>query len=84
MYTTNEYRYIDIHTRNKFLFYSRKVELADEMARRVTQLGIFKLRRVKIRFCKQVYIEEPPYGIELEQLATIEHWEVKNHKAQSN
>lgn len=75
VFKINEYVYIDRHTRNKFVFYARKEELADELAKRVTALGIFNLRRARIGFCKLYVTETPPYELELEQIEVIEGWE---------
>lgn len=75
MYETNKYLYVDKKTRNKFVIFARKVEFADELAARITKLGIFNLRRAKIRFCKKMFTEIPPYEIELEQLNNVRKWE---------
>ena len=75
MFEINKFRYVDKNTKNKFDIYVRHVELADELAKRITDLGVFDLRRAKIGFCKKMVSDIPPYEVEQEQIKTIEEWE---------
>ena len=77
MFVINRYVYVDRSTRNKFAVFSRTVELADELIKRVNNLGVYSLRRAKIGFVKVHHTELPPYEVEQEQIKTIEVWEAK-------
>lgn len=71
----NSYIYVDKKTRNKFNILARNVEFADKLAERISNLGVFNLRRAKIRFCRKMVTEIGPYEIEKEQLKNVEEWE---------
>lgn len=80
MFKVNEYRYVDRKTKQGFVFYCRNVEFADQLAERITKIGIYNLRRAKIGFRKKYLSEKPPYELEQEQIKTIEKQESKNLK----
>ena len=75
MYKINQYLYKCKKSGNKFIIYSREVSFADDLAKRISNLGIFNLRRVRFNFIKEVSTDIPPYDIELEQLDTVTNWE---------
>ena len=78
MYKINRYLYISKGTHSKHEIFARYEAFADELAKRITALGVFNLRRARIGFCKVRFSEIPPYEIEMEQLDTIECWEKKH------
>ena len=80
MFEVYEFRYVDKKTKQGFVFYCRNVELADQLAERITKMGIYNLRRAKIGFQKKYLSEKPPYELEQEQIKTIEKQESKNLK----
>lgn len=75
MFRINKYLYVDRHTRNKFEVYARNELFADKLIERINAIGVFDLRRAKIRFCKVMESDISPYELEQEQLETIERWE---------
>lgn len=80
MFEVYEFRYVDKKIKQGFVFYCRNVELADQLAERITKMGIYNLRRTKIGFQKKYLSEKPPYELEQEQIKTIEKQESKNLK----
>ena len=74
-FTINEYKYKDKNTGFHFIFYSRTMQFANELAKRITNLGLFDLVPLKFKFCKNVVTDIPPYEIEIEQQRTIQEWE---------
>ena len=81
-YKIYRYHYIDRKCSTKFEIFARKDELADELARRISALGIYTLRRTRIFFKKEVYVKIPPYELEQAQIEYIEEMEKK--KTQGN
>ena len=79
MFYINRYLYVDKKTHSKHEILARKVEFADELARRITALGVFNLRRARFGFIKVMTTDIPPYEIEMEQIDTIEEWEEKKN-----
>ena len=77
MFQIYRFLYISRKTHSKHEIFARNVSLADSLAQRITNLGIFNLRRARIGFCKKVYGNVPPYELEQEQIALIETWEEK-------
>ena len=77
MFQIYRFLYISKKTHSKHEIFARDVSLADSLAQRITNLGIFNLRRAKIGFCKKVYSKIPPYELEQEQISLIESWEEK-------
>ena len=77
LFSINRYMYVDVNAHSKHVIYARNMEFADELAKRISALGIFKLRRAKIFFAKKLVTDIPPYEIEQEQLSTVESWEEK-------
>ena len=79
MFEINRYLYISKKTHSKHEIFARTVELADSLAQRITNLGVFNLRRARIGFCKKMVSDMPPYEIEQEQIQTIEEWEAQKN-----
>lgn len=77
VFKIKRFRYIDRHTRNKFDIFARTEQFGDQLASRISKLGVFDLRRAKIRFVQNCVSDIPPYEIEMEQLKSIEEWEKK-------
>ena len=77
MFKINRYLYIDKNVRQKWEIFARKEEFADQLANRITALGVYNLRRVKIGFCKPVLVEIPPYELEQAQEDYVEECESK-------
>lgn len=75
MFEVYEFRYVDKKTKQGFVFYCRNVELADQLAEKITKMGIYNLRRAKIGFCNKYLTEKPPYELEQEQIEEIERKE---------
>ncbi len=75
MFNIYRFLYISRGTHLKHVIFARNVEFADKLAKRITDLGVFNLRRARIGFCKLMVTDTPPYELEMEQLATIEGWE---------
>lgn len=75
LYKIYRYHYIDKKCRTKFEIFARKDEFADELAKRISGLGVYDLRRTKLFFKKEVYVEIPPYELETAQMEYIEHKE---------
>lgn len=75
MFEVNEYRYVDRKTKQGFVFYCRNVELADELAERITKMGLYNLKRARIGFQRKYLSQKPPYELEQEQIDTIEKQE---------
>ena len=69
--------YIDKKVRIKWEIFGRTVEFTDGLAQRISNLGIYSLRRAKIGFCKPVYTEWPPYELEQAQEEYVEDMESK-------
>ena len=72
LYRINRYHYIDKKVQIKFEIFARKVELADELAKRISIACKYNLRRKKLFFSKEVYAEIPPYELEQAQLEYVE------------
>ena len=83
MFKIKKYRYVDRHTRNKFKIFARTEQFADELAKRISKLGVFDLRRARIRFMQNCVTDIPPYEIEMEQLKSIEEWEKKEEASKN-
>lgn len=79
MFKIYRYHYIDTKVKVKFEIFARKDEFADQIAERITKIGVYTLRRTKIFFKKEVYVEIPPYELELAQLDYVENME-KNYE----
>ena len=77
-YRINRYHYIDKKVGIKFEIFARKDEFADEIADRISKIGVYSLRRTKIFYRKQVFVETPPYELEVAQLEYVEEME-KNY-----
>ena len=75
LYRIYRYHYIDKKCRTKFEIFARKDEFADELARRISALGIYSLRRTKMFFKKEVYVKIPPYELEQAQTEYVEKLE---------
>ena len=73
MFKINRYHYIDKKCRIKFEIFARKDEFADSLISMINELGIYQLRRTKIFFKKEVYVDIPPYELEQAQLDYIEN-----------
>ena len=76
MFHINRYIYIDKKVRIKWEIFARDVALADQLAERITSLGVYNLRRVKIGFCKKVLTEMPPYELEQAQIEYVEEMKI--------
>ena len=83
MFAINRYIYIDKRVKTKWEIFSRTIELADQLAERISKLGIYSLRRVKIGFCKRVMVEFPPYELEQAQIDYVEKLETKRKNNRS-
>ena len=59
--------YIDKKAHIKWEIFGRTTEFTDGLAKRISNLGIYSLRRTRIGFCKLVYTEYPPYELEQAQ-----------------
>ena len=79
MYVINKYKYVDKKTRNKFEIFARNEGFADDLAKRISSLSVFNLRRSRFGFMKRMATDIPPYEIELEQIKTVSTWE-DNHQ----
>ena len=77
MFKINRYHYVDKKSKVKFEIFSRTTEFADELANRITKIGIYSLQRVKFGFCKPVLTEYPPYELEQAQAEYVEGLEIK-------
>ena len=64
--------YVDKKSRIKLEIFGRTIEFTDELAKRVSNLGLYNLRRAKMGFCKLVYTEWPPYELEQAQEEYLE------------
>ena len=60
------------------------MEFTDGLAKRISSLGIYNLRRTRIKFCKPVYTEYPPYELELAQEEYVEKMESRIIHSQQN
>ena len=69
--------YIDKKAHIKWEIFGRTIEFTDGLAKRISNLGIYNLRRTRIGFCKPVYTEWPPYELELAQEEYVEDMENK-------
>ena len=69
--------YIDRKARIKWEIFGRTAEFTDGLAKRISSLGIYNLRRAKIGFCKLVYTEWPPYELEQAQEEYVKDMEIK-------
>lgn len=69
--------YVDKKAHIKWEIFGRTTEFTDGLAKRISNLGIYNLRRTKIGFCKLVYTEYPPYELEQAQEEYVENMEEK-------
>ena len=69
----NRYHYIDKKHRIKFEIFARKDEYAEQLANMISGIGIYNLKRTKLFFKKEVYVNTPPYELEQAQLDYIEN-----------
>ncbi len=67
MFKIYKCHYIDKKTCIKWEIFGRSTEFTDKLAKRISKLGVYNLRRTKIGFCKLVYTEWPPYELEQAQ-----------------
>lgn len=49
--------YVDKKSRIKWEIFGRTIEFTGGLAKRVSNLGLYNLRRAKMGFCKLVYTE---------------------------
>ena len=75
MFKIFRFVYIDRNARIKWEIFARNVSLADQLASRITNLGIHSLKRKRIGFCKPVLTEWPPYELEQAQVEYVEEME---------
>ena len=69
--------YIDKKAHIKWEIFGRTTEFTDGLAKRISNLGIYSLRRTRIGFYKPVYTEWPPYELEQAQEEYVEDMENK-------
>ena len=69
--------YKDKKSRIKWEIFGRTTEFTDGLAKRISDLGVYTLRRTKIGFCRLVYTELPPYELEQAQEEYVEDMESK-------
>ena len=84
MFKIFRYHYIDRKVKVKFEIFARKDEFADQVAERISKIGVYTLRRTKIFFKKEVYVEIPPYELELAQLDYVENMEKNYEETKTN
>ena len=75
MFKIYKCHYIDKKVRIKWEIFGRTTEFTDGLAKRISNLGIYNLRRTRIGFCKPVYTEWPPYELEQAQEEYVEDME---------
>ena len=80
MFKIYKCHYIDKKVRIKWEIFGRTIEFTDKLANRITALGVYKLRRAKIGFCKLVLTEWPPYELERAQEEYVEDMENKTNR----
>ena len=81
MYWINRYKFVDKKTKNIFEIYSRTEEFANNLVRRINDLGLFCLVKARFHFCKKLDTEIAPYSIEIEQEEVVTNWENCSHNA---
>ena len=77
MFKIYKCHYIDKKAHIKWEIFGRTTEFTDDLAKRITDLGIYNLRRTRIRFSKLVYTEYPPYELEQAQEEYVRALETK-------
>ena len=80
MFKIYKCHYVDKKARIKWEIFGRTVEFTDGLANRISNLGVYHLRRTRIGFCKIVYTEYPPYELEQAQEVYVENIENKYKK----
>ena len=84
MFKIYRFLYIDRRVRLKWEIFARNEKLADELASRISKLGIYNLKKVKIGFRKLVYVEIPPYELEQAEIEYVEDCEMKVMQQNNN
>ena len=79
MFKIYEFRYKDKKSGLGFVLYARKEEFADELANRITNLGLYSLKRKRIGYKRKGYTDIPPYELEQAQEEYVESME-NNHQ----
>ena len=70
--------YVDRKAHIKWEIFGRTIEFTDSLANRMSNIGLYKLKRARIGFCKLVYTEWPPYELEQAQVEYVERIEIKH------
>lgn len=76
MFKIYEFRYRDKKSGLGFVFYARKEKFAEELARRITSIGLYSLKRKRIHYKKKGYTDIPPYELEQAQEEYVESMEI--------
>ena len=77
MFKIYKCHYIDKKAHIKWEIFGRTTEFTDGLAKRISNLGVYSLRRTRIGFCKPVYTEYPPYELEQAQVEYVDDMENK-------
>ena len=81
-YRINRYHYIDRKIGIKFEIFARRDEFADELARRISTICKYNLRRQRLFFKKEVFVDIPPYELEQEEVEYVE--ELMSHSCSTD
>ena len=77
MFKIYKCHYIDKKAHIKWEIFGRTTEFTDGLAKRISNIGVYSLRRTRIGFCKPVYTEYPPYELEQAQVEYVDDMENK-------